>query len=260
MNNNTLELLNKRDLEKSYLILYVIPNKIYLKEASNYVNERVVYVMFGCNLYGERKYISTMLEKEVEKTSEWYNFFQDLKKRKLEHIIFGLLPDVKELRDGIKLSFPNIEIFNSSDKIIEKLKKYKTYKTKEEIFKEVKRLYLAEDEKAYELNYKNFVDKYGKYTFIMDMLEEEIKKLKGDYKYSLSVRKAVYSFNYIIELKKRLSIYSYEKTFSNKEEYIKLYVNYIHASERQKHFKNDEWSEIINDIYEAKKEMIKPYI
>lgn len=260
MNNNTIEELNRRDLERCYIIIYIIPNEVYIEERINYIVKRIAYVIFGCTLDGRRKYITTVMEGEFKKTSEWYEFFQGLKGRKLEEIIFGLIPDKKELKEGIRLSFPKIEIFNSCDNTIEKLKKYKAYKERDGMLKAVRKLYLAEDKKEYEINYKSFVEEYREYPFIMDMIGEEIKKLEENYKYTKTIRNAIYSFNYVVEIKKRMSIYAHEKVYKSKEEFEKRYVGYIKASERQRHFLKEKWGMLLNEIYEEKKEMIKPYL
>lgn len=260
MNNLTLELLKKRDLDGSLFLITCVPVNIYMTEASNYVNQRKLYLFFGSTLDGKRKYLFSVLGKEVPKTSDWYNAFQELKSRKLEHVIFALLPDIKGIKEAMRLSFPKIEIFNSCDKTIEKLKKYNSYKVKDEIYNEVKKLYVAKDVMEYKVNYDGFVEKYHDYPFIMDLLNDELKGLERNYKYSFKVRRVIYAFNYMIELNKRLERISNWKTYSTKEEFLENLLVYIHSSEMAIPFVKNEWLEVINEIYEDKKDLIKPYL
>lgn len=260
MNNNTVEELKKRDLEGSYLVIYVIPKEIYIEESVNYIVKKRAYIMFGCTLDGCRKYIGIKMEEEMEKASDCYNYFQEMKKRKTEKIIFGLIPNKRGIKEGLKLAFPEIEIFEAWDETIEKLKKYKAYRGKEEILNQVKRLYMSEDEKEYEINYRCFEEEYRKYPFIMDMVGAGLKRADNKCKYTKRVRKVIYSFNYVVELKKRLSVYTHERTYKTISEFEKRYVGYVHACERQRHFLKEEWGMIINEIYEEKKEMIRPYL
>lgn len=260
MNNRTGEILRKRELERSYFALYCISAKINLDSDKGYKGPKRLYTFFGCTLDGKKKYISCVLETEVEKTSDWYNFFQELKKRGIEHVIFALLPREKEIRDAIKLSFPKVEIFTSCENTIEKLKKYNSYKTKDEIYRQVRRLFLARDLVEYELNYNDFVEKYSKYPFIMDMLDDEIKSIKENYKYSFMVRRIVYAFNYTIEMKKRFSKFSTNNVYSNKDEFIDACCYGIFMSELALHYYKDEWTLVLNEIYEEKNELIKPYL
>ena len=260
MKNLTMETVKKRELERSYFIVYSVETNIKMEEGVNYINERKVYLLFGLTLDGRRQYLTTALEKENTKISDWYNMFQELKKRKVEHVIFGLLPEIKEIREAIKLSFPEIEIFDSCDIALEKLKKYNSYKTRDELTEEVKKLYVAKDITAYEVNYKVFKEKYGKYPFIMELLESKLDKLRNNYKYSYELRTVVYAFNYMVELHKRLGRLTSLKEYKNKDEFVKDLLYYITNCERAVIYPKYKWIEIINEIYEAKKEYIKPYI
>lgn len=260
MNNQTIELLKKRDLEKSYFSINFITTKIYMEEGINYVNPRTAYVLFGITLEGRRKYITTIIDKECPKTSDWYNVFQELKKRKIEHVIYAIIPDNKQIRDAITLAFPKIETFISCEKTIFNLLRYESYKNKDEVYREVRRLYVAKDKVEYEVNRNDFIEKYKNYPLIMELLKEEIERLEKNYKYSYKVRRIIYSFNYVIELKKRLSKIANKKYFDTKEEFVEYLVSYITRSERAVHYKKEEWLEMLNEIYEEKKEMIKPYL
>lgn len=260
MEKRTGEKLRKRELEKSYFAIYMMRTEIEMDDAEEEGGIKKLYMIFGCGLGGKKKYISSVFERELKKTSDWYNYFQSLKKKGMEHVIYGLIPKKKEIKEAIKLAYPKIEIFPSCEKVIEKLEKYNTYKTKEEIYREVRKLYLAKDKIEYELNYKEFEEKYRRYPFIMDMLETEIKDLKENYKYSYGVRRIIYAFNYIIEMEKRFRRVSRHRVYKEKEEFIDQCAFFIYASEAAIHYQKEEWSEVLNEIYEEKKELIKPYL
>lgn len=260
MEERTGKFLMKRGLERSFFAIYCISTKIYLDSDKYYSEPKKLYTFFGCTLEGKKKFLSCILENEVEKTSEWYNFFQELKKRGIEHCVFALLPNDKELRDAVRLAFPKVEIFMSCDGVIEKLMKYNSYRTKDEVYRQVRGLYVAKDDVEYELNYEDFLERYKAYPFMMDLLNEEIKTAKNGYKYSFKVRRIIYAFNYIIEMKKRFSKYSTGVVYDNKEEFIEACAHSIFMSESAIHYYKDEWSLVLNEIYEEKTELIKPYL
>lgn len=81
MENRTGEILRKRRLERSYFAIYCISTRINIDSEKYYTESKKLYSFFGCTLEGKKKYLSCILETEAEKTSEWYNFFQELKKR-----------------------------------------------------------------------------------------------------------------------------------------------------------------------------------
>lgn len=260
MENRTGEILRKRRLERSYFAIYCISTRINIDSEKYYTESKKLYSFFGCTLEGKKKYLSCILETEAEKTSEWYNFFQELKKRGVEQVVFALLPKNREIRGAVKLGFPKVEIFTSCEGTIEKLLKYNSYKTKDEIYRQIRRIFIARDLVEYELNYKDFIEKYKEYPFIMEMLEEELKNIKDNYKYSFSVRRIIYAFNYIIEMKKRFLKYSTNEVYKNKEEFIEACAYAIFMSESSIHYYKDEWTIVINEIYKEKNELIKPYL
>lgn len=256
----TEEVLRKRVLEKSYLVLYCMETNIYLESRYTSEERKRLFIFFGCTLEGKKKYVSCILEPEKNKTSCWYDFFQEIKSRGNEKIIFGLLPRLRELREAIKIAYSDIEIFDSCDGMIKKLRKYNSYKTKDEIYREIKKLYLAEDEVEYEINYKDFISKYSKHAFIMDIAGEEVKELRKNYKYPRSVRRIIYAFYYIIEMEKRFDELCNNRMYSNKETFIEDCMTFINRSEAQVHYKRDEWAEVISELYDQKRDMIKPYL
>ena len=260
MIKRTGEELRKRNLEQCYFNVYCITTKLNMECNKGYSESKILYTFFGCTLDGRKKYISCVLETEVEKASDWYDFFQGLKKRGMKHSIYALLPRNKELRDAYKLAFKEVEIFTSCDNAIIKMQKYNSYRNREEIYKEAKRLFLARDLAEYELNYKDFIEKYSSYPFIMDVMKEEIKGLEENYKYTMNVRRIVYAFNYIIEMKKRFGRHSLDREYKNKDEFIDDCAYAIYMSEAALHYYKEDWALVINEIYEEKKELIKPYL
>ena len=125
---------------------------------------------------------------------------------------------------------------------------------------EVKKLYVAKDITAYEVNYKVFKEKYEKYPFIMELLGEKLEKLRKNYKYSYELRTVVNAFNYMVELNRRLERITNIKEYKNQDEFIKDLLYYITNTERAVVYPKYKWIEIINEIYEEKKEYIKQYI
>ena len=256
MIKKTGEILRKRNL----FVLYCMEADMYLEDEYIKDNRKKLYVFFGCTLEGKKKYVTSIFEDEVVKTSEWYEFLQRLKGRGIEKIIFALLPSIKELKDAMNLSFKEVEIFESCDRTIKKLNKYNSFKTNSELYKQVKKLYLAKDLLEYELNYEEFINKYSEYGFIMDMLNEQIKALRSNYKYSSKIRRIIYAFNYIIEMEKRFHILCNEKIYKDKEEFIDDCSWFIYQSELAVHYKREEWVEVLNEIYESKRNLIQPYL
>ena len=260
MNNQTYEELKKRELERCYIVIYTMDIQLYITDDNGNVNPKDAYILFGCDTKGKRKYITSVLSDDVKKTSDWYNLFQMLKKRKMEHIVFGLLPEKKELREAIRLAFPKIEIFDSCEGIVKKLQQYSPVAEKDQITFEIKELYLAEDIDEYKMNYDNFIKKYENCPFIMDLLIDKIKKIEKNYKYSLELRKVIYAFFFIRSLDKKLIILSHKQYYHNVDEFMEKTLKDIQTCEKYMHCSRVDWIEVINEIYSEKKEILKYYL
>lgn len=260
MNNTTIEMLKKRELDKCVILLNCVPVNIYMNEGDDYINERRLYLFYEMGLDGKRRFVAPALEKDMPKTSDWYNFFQELKKRKIETILFAVIPKIKEIKDALKLSYKDVEVFDSYDKTIEKLRKYNTYNHFYEIYKEMRKIYVAKDEVEYQLNYEIFKEKYNNYPFIMDLLNKDIEELRKNYKYPYELRRMIYEFNHSMEIRKKFSELAHKQSYSSKDEFIKEIIKFIHNSEKAVPYSKKDWLEVVNTIYKLKGEMIKPYM
>ena len=54
MNNQTLNEINKRDLDKCYFSLSFSYSTIYFNDGNDYIYQRKVYTLIGCNIFGVR--------------------------------------------------------------------------------------------------------------------------------------------------------------------------------------------------------------
>ena len=87
MNNQTVNELNNRNLDSCYFSIICFPTNIYFKSSEIDNNQQTLYVFYGCNLKGVRKFITAVISDDFYKTSDWYNFFLKLKKRNLQKIL-----------------------------------------------------------------------------------------------------------------------------------------------------------------------------
>ena len=81
MNNQTVNELNNRNLDSCYFSIICFPTNIYFKSSEIDINQKTLYVFYGCNLKGVRKFITAVISDDFSKTSDWYNFFLKLKKK-----------------------------------------------------------------------------------------------------------------------------------------------------------------------------------
>lgn len=97
MISRTGEELRKRNLENCYFNVYCISTKLELEGDKGYSETKVLYTFFGCTLDGRKKFIACALDVELDKTSDWYDFFQGLKKKR--DATFNICSSSKKKRD-----------------------------------------------------------------------------------------------------------------------------------------------------------------
>ena len=61
MNNKTVNELNNRNLDSCYFSIICFPTNIYFKSSEIDNNQKTLYVFYGCNLKGVRKFITAVI-------------------------------------------------------------------------------------------------------------------------------------------------------------------------------------------------------
>jgi transposase-like protein len=261
MNNQTIEELNNRYLDKCLFSIMVFPTKIYLNDGKGNINIKKLYVFYGCTIHGVRKYITSAISDNFTKVSDWYNFLMALKGRKLEHIFYALIPNNNLLNKALTLAFPDIIQFISSFEVISKISNYYSISYSSGIDKIIKKIYLSESITEYEMAINEFYDNFKGFEFIYDLLAEDFKYAKKIYSYYCNIRKMVYSYYFSRDMLKILTKISHSKaSFSNCDEFIQELIPYIKTNETKMFCSKKDWSNIINILYKSKKELIMSYL
>lgn len=258
MNNKNLEELKKRDLDKCYFCLYAVSVDVYVN-LDNKINPQKVYHFYGCNLTGKRRYIASIIDSNLT-TSQWYNFFQSFKNRNLEQIIYACIPDNKAMKDALKLAYLNIEIIISIFDAINKVYKYFSSGYSNSILSYIKSIYLANDLNEYDVYLNNFKEMYPN-AFALDLLESNFKRAKEYYFMSIHLRKAIFAFYFLRDNIKRLMVIGHSKQyFSNLDDYLNSCISLFQSFETKTYCSKKDWLEILNTLYDSKKELIKSYL
>lgn len=261
LNNNNISELNNRKFDNCLISIIVIPIKIYFKESEDLVNEKELYLFFSCNIQGKRKYLTSVFKDNYTKTSDWYDFMQSFKSKGINVVIYALIPNNEYLSKALKLAFNDIFVFISYIETITKLSKYYTSSYTNSIFNEVRKIYLAKDINEYEVNLVSFKEEYLNFPFIIDLFESDLKRAKQYYGVSYELRRFIFSFYFSRDLYKRLIVISHSKTyFTSVDEFISLLIPDIQRFELRMFCPKNELNNIINILYNDKKELIKDYL
>ena len=261
MNNQTVNELNNRNLDSCYFSIICFPTNIYFKSSEIDINQKTLYVFYGCNLNGVRKFITAVISDDFSKTSDWYNFFLKLKKRNLQTILYANVVNNKPMKDALSLAFPEVEIFINCFDTINKIFKYFTASYTTNVFSIVKNIYLSNDLNGYEAALSIFYEEFGSNQFLIDLLENDLKSIKKYYDFNILLRKHILCFYFCRDTIKKLSVFSHSKPyFSTVNEYIELMISLIQRNETKMYSSKSDWLNLLNFIYPIKKDLIKCYL
>ena len=261
MNNQTICELNNRNLDNCLFSVMIIPTKIYFKENDNFTSEKVLYLIFACNIRGVRKYISSVFADDFINTSSWYDLILSFKSRGINCILYAIIPNNDKLSKALKLLFPNIEIFISCFETVNKLSKYYSCDYSFLLLDNVKTVYLSPTKEDYEIALNNFNEKYLDILFIRDLLDSDLKRAKKYYDTDYELRKFIFSFYFFREINKRITVISHSKPyFASIDEFIEILIPDIVRIESRMFCTKDQLKNIINKIYLTKGDLIKQYL
>lgn len=261
MNNQTVLELNNRTLDACLFSLIVIPSKIYYKEGENLVNEKEIYIFFYCNIQGKRKYLSCVFKDDYVKSSDWYNLLLTFKSRGINVILYSIIPNNTNLSKALKIAFPENSSFISCIESINKLSKYYTITYSDCLFEKVRHIYLSKDLNEYELALNEFKEEYLSYSFIYELLEEDLKRAKKYYDVDYELRNFIFAFYFYRDHFKKINIISHSQSyFSSLDDFIQKLIPDIQRIESRMFCPKKDLINIIDKLYNDKKDLIKLYL
>lgn len=259
-NQNVIDIHNRK-LDNCYFSIMCIPTNIFVKGGDNNIVNKQLYIFYGTNLQGVRKYITSAFSDDFPKTSDWYNLLMKLKQRNIETVLFANIPENKPLKDALELAFKDIKVFVSCFEIINKIFKYYTCSYTTNVFNIVKNIFLSENIPDFETSIDIFFDEFNESKFLIDIIKPSFKTIKNYYSYNLTLRYHIFSFNFYRETSKKLSSLSKSKPFfSSSNEYISLIYDLIIKTETRMYSSKSEWIKLINIIYNDNESLIKKYL
>ncbi len=257
MNNQTINEINKRDLDKVFFSFSILSQDVFFNFGNDYIKKRTIHTIIGCNINGVRKYITSIFDDEYTKTSDWYNLLLALKKRGLEHIFYVSMPNNQFIKNAFDLAFSNISYFYSCFSIINKLSHYMPCSYSNNILNHLKLIYLSNDINEFNVRKNELFLLYETSPFIVDILNKELNSYSSFLEYPLFIRKHIISFYFIRELTKTLNIASHSQSyFHNIIEFEEKLIPTIKSFELKMYSSKSEWNNIISYLYQDYKELL----
>lgn len=243
--------IQKRKLNDSYLVWYVVTKNIKITGTSNCVESKVLYIIYGIDKLGYRQVLAVLFEKENDNRF-WLEVFEDFKARNAKNVFFIVTPSNRNLERCVKIVYNSIKVVHSPDSVIESITKYFSDRPSRALKVSFKNLFLAKDISSLELELQFFKDKYMNNKVILMLLERKESEIKKFYEYSYEIRKFLYPYYAFHEFKKFLNkLNTLDKLCSNLTEVIEFCLPYINQFEAGRTQYKAEWLDLINIFYET---------
>lgn len=258
MNNQTINEINKRDLDKVFFSLTILSTDVFFNYGNDYIKKRTIYTIMGCNLNGVRKYISSIFADDYTKSSDWYNLLLSFKNRGLEHVFYVCIFNNNNIiKNAFNLAFKDVIYFYHCFNIVNKLSHYTTNSYSTDLLMKLKFLYLSKDINEFNLRKNDLFDLYQDAPFIIDILSKDIDSFIPFLDYPFFLRKHIISFYFFREFIKVLSSAAHSNSsISSIIEFEQNLIPTIKSFELKMYCSKKEWNSIINYLYKDYKDLI----
>jgi transposase-like protein len=203
-----------RPLEALYPVVYVDGFYVSTKTGENKgaVTKKCVHIVLGISVTGQQEVLGMWLQ-DNEGARFWLKVFNDLKARGVKDILILCGDGLGGLPDAATAVFPQVDVQLCVVHHIRAVTRYVPYQDRKEFCRDMKPIYAAPTIEAAELALSEFDKKWGKrYPASIDSWKRNWERLTAFFKYSVEIRKIIYTTNAIESLNAQL-----RKNISNRK-------------------------------------------
>lgn len=249
----------KRNLQSSYLVWYFVSKLINIR-TSNCIEQRMLYLLYGIDKLGNRQVLGIYFDKKSDNRF-WLETFEDIKAKGVDNVMFLVTPANRNIERCVKLVYNNIKIVKSPEDVMETITKYFSDRLSRSLKISFKNLFLSSNIDTLNGELQLFKDKYAHNKVILMLLERKEDLIKEFYQYNYELRKFLYPYYAIRDMKKFLNkLNTLEKLCSNLTEIIEFCLPYVNTFEKGRSQYKEEWLNILSVLYEEYPEDMEVYI
>lgn len=188
-----------RALDEIYPVLYIDAVHFSVRE-DNRIKKLAAYVILGLTLDGRKDVISLQIG-ENESSKYWLGVLNDLKNRGVKYVMVICAEGLSGIKEAIQAAFKETEYQRCIVHQVRNTLKYVSYKDMKSFATELKSIYLAPNEAQGLDNLERVEKKWdSKYPNAMKRWERNWDVLTPIFKFSVDVRKVIYTTNAIESL------------------------------------------------------------
>lgn len=193
-------------LEDLYLIVWMYGIVFKVRENSKVIN-KTVYLAVGLNRDG-RKEVLGMWRGKNESSAFWMGALTDLKARGVEDILITATDNLNGFTQTIRSVFHESQTQICVVHQIRNACKYVIWKDRKKFSADMKHIYTAPTKQAAEAALGDFADKgESKYSYAIASWQNNWDELTVFFKFSLEIRKMIYTTNLIENLNGKIRKY-----------------------------------------------------
>ena len=230
-----------RPLEKVYPVLFIDTTHFSVRE-DNRIKKIAAYVVLGITKDGMKEVLSLEIG-ENESSKYWLGVLNALKNRGINDIMVICADGLTGIKEAIATAFPQTEYQRYILHQVRNTLKYVSYKDKKEFASDLKSIYLAVTEAQTLENLDKVNEKWKeKYPNSMSSWYQHWDVLTPIFKFSLEVRKVIYTTNAIESLNSTYKKLNSQRTVypSDKALLKALYLSTLKATKK--------WNQTLNLI------------
>ena len=222
-----------RPLEKVYPVLFIDVTHFSVRE-DNRIKKIAAYVVLGITKDGMKEVLSLEIG-ENESSKYWLGVLNALKNRGINDIMVICADGLTGIKEAIATAFPQTEYQRCILHQVRNTLKYVSYKDKKEFASDLKSIYLAVTEAQALENLDKVSEKWEeKYPNSMSSWYQNWDVLTPIFKFSLEVRKVIYTTNAIESLNSSYKKLNSQRTvYSSDKALLKtLYLSTLEATKK----------------------------
>ena len=222
-----------RPLEKVYPVIFIDATHFSVRE-DNRIKKIAAYVVLGITKDGMKEVLSLEIG-ENESSKYWLGVLNALKNRGMSDIMVICADGLTGIKEAIATAFPQTEYQRCIVHQVRNTLKYVSYKDKKEFASDLKSVYLAATESQALDNLDKVNEKWEeKYPNSMSSWYQNWDILTPIFKFSLEVRKVIYTTNAIESLNSTYKKLNRQRTVypSDKALLKALYLSTMEATKK----------------------------
>ena len=222
-----------RPLDEVYPVIFIDATHFSVRE-DNRIKKIAAYVVLGITKDGMKEVLSLEIG-ENESSKYWLGVLNGLKNRGIKDIMVICADGLTGIKEAIAAAFPQTEYQRCVVHQVRNTLKYVSYKDKKEFASDLKGIYLAATETQAMENLEKVTEKWKeKYPNTMTSWYQNWDVLTPIFKFSLEVRKVIYTTNAIESLNSTYKKLNRQRTVypSDKALLKVLYLSTMEATKK----------------------------